>query len=52
MNSNHYIIFEADGDEGSNKFYVDANKVYMETHMTEGIKSLSMVLQVIIMRDT
>lgn len=36
MNSSHYIIFEADGDEGSNKFYVDANKVYMETHMVEG----------------
>jgi ABC-type glycerol-3-phosphate transport system substrate-binding protein len=36
MNSSHYIIFEADGDEGSNKFYVDANKVYMETHMQEG----------------
>lgn len=36
MNSSHYIIFEADGDEGNNKFYVDANKVYMETHMVEG----------------
>ena len=36
MNKNHYLIFEAEGKEGSNKFYVDATKIYMETHMAEG----------------
>lgn len=36
MNKSHYLIFEAEGKEGSNKFYVDATKIYMETHMVEG----------------
>lgn len=36
MNKSHYLIFEAEGKEGSNKFYVDATKIYMETLMVEG----------------
>lgn len=36
MNDSHYIIFEADGPEGKNKFHVNASKIYMETHMVEG----------------